>query len=122
MSRKFKNRANLIITVLTLFVFVLPMFCSVAHAENSGTIYSAQVDYNKATHLKAETDKHENKSEKANCDCCVAHHCCAAKLVMSKGMTVVMLQSTSAIMIAQRDHIVLGFSPASLDRPPKNFA
>ncbi len=54
--------------------------------------------------------------------CCIAHHCCVAKLVSStQPVGVIAFVSKHIMPVVEQDRLA-SFDPKVLDRPPKFFA
>lgn len=77
--------------------------------------------YQQAKMAKADTDSHKNNS-KAGDHCCIAHHCCSAKLLnAAQPISVVTFAVKVNVFVPAADHFS-SFDPKGLDRPPKFFA
>lgn len=70
---------------------------------------------------KTATDSHQDGS-KAGDHCCVAHHCCFAKVLNPAHQVSTIAFSTKADLFAVTNDHFSSFDPKGLDRPPKFFA
>lgn len=68
------------------------------------------------------TGDHHQKTSKAGDHCCVAHHCCFAKLTSpAQIISIIAFSETIDLFAVTADHFS-SFDPKGLDRPPKFFA
>lgn len=109
--------------LLTLCAFVMPAFTVLFYSFHAEAAASYDADCGTMEIKKAEhSDSHQkSKSDKAADNCCISHHCCTAKLVLSHSIEAAVFAAVSADLPVLANQHVSGQIIHGLDRPPKSF-
>lgn len=110
-------------TLLTLCAFVMPAFIVLFYSFQANAAASFDADCGTMEIKKAEhSDSHQkSKSDKAADNCCISHHCCAAKMVLSHSTEAAVFAVVSADLPVLVNQHASGQIIHGLDRPPKSL-
>ncbi len=108
-------------TVLTLFAFVMPAFTVLFYSSNAEASYDADCGTMEIKQADQSQGHQKSKSDKAADNCCISHHCCAAKMVLSHSTEAAVFAAVSVDLPVLVNQHVSGQIIHGLDRPPKSL-
>lgn len=111
------------ITLLTLVAFAMPaltvLFYSLPAEAAAG--YDADCGVMVVEKAPAAVDHHSSKSDKMTDNCCISHHCCAAKMVFVPAFVPMAFSVTTIEPQMLADQHIPDRTLYGLDRPPKSL-
>lgn len=110
-------------TLLTLCAFVMPAFTVLFYSfqANAAASYDADCGTMEIKQADQSQDHQKSKSGKFADNCCISHHCCAAKMVLSHSTEAAVFAAVSVDLPVLVNQHVSGQIIHGLDRPPKSF-
>ena len=107
-----KKISPLLIAMFIISSLAIPHICADNHIDQnislSDTISSGHA--------------HSDKTTKADNNCCVAHHCCAGKIMNTVDNVSSVITSTTLVSFTSPDQVISGLKEEGLERPPKSIA
>ena len=108
MIKAFAKLSALLLAILVIGSLAMPHICFASHNDQNGPSIEQQ-------------HKHDNKSAKA-VDCCVAHHCCAGKILNTQSYTSATIADVANLVFSIQDQPIASLMLDGFDRPPKSIA
>ena len=98
--------------VMTVLFYAIPAEASATYDADCGTMVIEKVDLAK--------DHQKSKSDKVGDNCCISHHCCAAKMVFNVTVAPAVFAVTNVDLAMMSNQHVSGQIIYGLERPPKS--
>lgn len=107
-----KKISPLLIAMFIIGSLAIPHICTDNHTEQKISISdNASVNHS-----------HSEKTAKADNSCCVAHHCCAGKIMNTVDHVSSVIITTTLVSFTSPDQVISGLKEEGLERPPKSIA
>lgn len=111
------------VTLLTLVAFAMPAFAVLFYTIPAEASTTFDADCGTMVIKKADTAKNhqQSRSDKVGDNCCISHHCCAAKMVYVPAIISVAFAVTAVDLDILSNQHASGRIIHGLDRPPKSL-
>lgn len=122
MTKRFKSYAVLFLTLLTLCAFVMPCVQANAHGQvSSEEVSDTNSDFMVLEKNDTSQGHDQGKSAKFTDHCCIAHHCCSAKVPVSLELKLPLVRGEKTFSGHYIDQVAFATTLSTLDRPPKRL-